>query len=538
MLSRGVCTNGPCATVDVFRKAVAKKINCRYSSVLIGAAAASHHWNLTIIRMASQKAPNVVHTPLIDVQRAKYEGKSLIRDHISEVDSEVWNLIKKEKARQKRGLELIASENFTSKAVCDALGSCLINKYSEGYPGARYYAGNEYIDQIELLCQKRALEVYGLDPEKWGVNVQPLSGSPANFAIYTALVGPHGRIMGLDLADGGHLSHGFFSPAKKVSATSLFFESFPYKVDIKTGLINYDALEENASLFRPELIVAGISCYARWLDYARFRKVADKVGAVLLADMSHISGLVAGGVAPSPFEYADVVMTTTHKSLRGPRGALIFYRKGVRKTTPKGEQVMYDLEEKINWAVFPGLQGGPHNHTIGGIAVALKQCQTIEYREYAEQILKNAQALAGQLIKLGYTLTTNGTDCHLVLVDLRPNNLEGLRIETVLDMALIACNKNTCPGDKSPFRPGGIRLGTPALTSRGFKEDDFVEVANFIHKAIEIYRKHESRVPGTTIKAWKDFAASDKEMRSELEGLGHEVEKFASQFEVAGNEDY
>ncbi|KAI6179213.1 Serine hydroxymethyltransferase [Aphelenchoides besseyi] len=532
MLSRGVCTNGPCATVDVFRKAVAKKINCRYSSVLIGAAAASHHWNLTIIRMASQKAPNVVHTPLIDVQRAKYEGKSLIRDHISEVDSEVWNLIKKEKARQKRGLELIASENFTSKAVCDALGSCLINKYSEGYPGARYYAGNEYIDQIELLCQKRALEVYGLDPEKWGVNVQPLSGSPANFAIYTALVGPHGRIMGLDLADGGHLSHGFFSPAKKVSATSLFFESFPYKVDIKTGLINYDALEENASLFRPELIVAGISCYARWLDYARFRKVADKVGAVLLADMSHISGLVAGGVAPSPFEYADVVMTTTHKSLRGPRGALIFYRKGVRKTTPKRRT------SDINWAVFPGLQGGPHNHTIGGIAVALKQCQTIEYREYAEQILKNAQALAGQLIKLGYTLTTNGTDCHLVLVDLRPNNLEGLRIETVLDMALIACNKNTCPGDKSPFRPGGIRLGTPALTSRGFKEDDFVEVANFIHKAIEIYRKHESRVPGTTIKAWKDFAASDKEMRSELEGLGHEVEKFASQFEVAGNEDY
>lgn len=480
---------------------------------------------------------NDVHTPLIAVERYNYSGKSLTRDPISEVDPEIWELTKKEKSRQRRGLELIASENFTSKAVNDALGSCLANKYSEGYPGARYYAGNEYIDQIELLCQKRALEVYGLDPEQWGVNVQSLSGSPANFAIYTALIGPHGRIMGLNLSDGGHLSHGFFSPAKKVSASSLFFESLPYRVDHKTGLIDYDSLEENAALFRPQIIVAGISCYSRWLDYPRFRRICDKVGAYLLADISHISGLVAGGVAPSPFEYADVVMTTTHKSLRGPRGALIFYRKGVRKVTPKGEKVLYDIEEKINWAVFPGLQGGPHNHTIAAIAVSLKQCLTNEYVEYATQVLKNAQALADQLKKLGYTLTTDGTDNHLVLVDLRPNNLEGSRIEDVLDLALIACNKNTCPGDTSPFRPGGIRLGTPALTSRDFKEKDFVEVANFIHKAVEVYRKHESKV-GKTIKEWKQFSTTNEEFRNDLKTVAREVEQFTSKFEIPGNEDH
>ncbi|KAI6184560.1 Serine hydroxymethyltransferase [Aphelenchoides bicaudatus] len=484
-------------------------------------------------RMAS----NGVHTPLISVERTNYSGKSLTRDPASQVDPEIWDLIKKEKSRQQRGLELIASENFASKAVNDALSSCLSNKYSEGYPHARYYAGNEYIDQIELLCQKRALQVYGLNPEQWGVNVQSLSGSPANFAIYTALIGPHGKLMGLSLPDGGHLTHGFFSPAKKVSATSLYFDSLPYNVDVNSGLIDYDTLEKNAKTYRPQMIVAGISCYSRWLDYARFRKISDSVGAYLMADMSHISGLVAGGVAPSPFEYADVVMTTTHKSLRGPRGALIFYRKGVRKVTPKGEQVLYDLEEKINSTVFPGLQGGPHNHTIAAIAVALKQCQTNEFKEYVQQTLKNTQALAEQLKKLGYTLATGGTDNHLLLVDLRPNKLEGSRIETVLDLALIVCNKNTCPGDTSPFRPGGIRLGTPALTSRGFKEGDFVEVANFIHKAVEVYRKHESRI-GKTVKEWNQFSSTDKEFRGDLEAIAHEVEQFTAKFEIPGNDEY
>ncbi|ETN86388.1 glycine hydroxymethyltransferase [Necator americanus] len=428
-----------------------------------------------------------VRTPLVPVKRVAYHGENILKDPISVVDPEAHEIMKqryvfKEKARQRRGLELIASENFTTKSVMDALGSAMCNKYSEGYPGARYYGGNEFIDKMELLCQKRALEVFGLDPELWGVNVQSLSGSPANFAVYTALVEPNGRIMGLDLPDGGHLSHGFFTPARKVSATSMFFQSMPYKVDPKSGYIDYERMEENAMLFRPKVIIAGVSCYARNLDYARFRKVADKCGAYLMADMAHISGLVAAGLIPSPFEYADVVTTTTHKSLRGPRGALIFYRKGVRSTNAKGDKIMYDIGEKIASAVFPGLQGGPHNHTIAGIAVALKQCLSEEFVNYSKQVLANSQALSKKMVDLGYTLATGGTDNHLCLVDLRPKGIEGAKAEHVLDMAHIACNKNTCPGDVSALRPGGIRLGTPALTSRGFKEKDFEKVAEFIHE--------------------------------------------------------
>ncbi|KAH7702767.1 CRE-MEL-32 protein, partial [Aphelenchoides avenae] len=403
---------------------------------------------------------NGPHTPVGEVKREKYAGSNLLKDAVEKVDPEIFELMKavgsailqlalhcciQEKKRQRKGLELIASENFTSKAVHDTLSSALCNKYSEGYPGARYYGGTEVVDKIELLCQSRALKVFGLDPEQWGVNVQPLSGSPANFAVYTAIAEPHGRIMGLDLPDGGHLSHGFATPAKKVSATSLFFESVPYKVDPKTGLIDYDTLEKVAETFRPKVIVAGISCYARWLDYARFRKIADKVGAYLMCDMAHIAGLVAAGAAPSPFEYADVVTTTTHKSLRGPRGALIFYRKGVRSTNAKGEKVLYDIGAKIDSAIFPGLQGGPHNHTIAGIAVCLKQCLSEQFVDYGRQIIKNAQALATRLAELGYTLVTGGTENHLLLVDLRPKGLEGSRIETVLDLAHITCNKNTCP---------------------------------------------------------------------------------------------
>ncbi|KJH46284.1 glycine hydroxymethyltransferase [Dictyocaulus viviparus] len=428
-----------------------------------------------------------VHTQLLHVKRYPYSGENILKDPVSVVDPEVFEIMKNvgfftypfasphEKRRQRSGLELIASENFTTKAVMDALGSSMCNKYSEGYPGVRYYGGNEFIDQMELLCQKRALEVFGLDPELWGVNVQPLSGCPANFAVYTAIVEPNGRIMGLDLPDGGHLSHGFFTPARKVSATSIFFQSMPYKVDTKTGLIDYDRIEENAMLFRPKVLIAGVSCYARHLDYARFRSIANKCGAYLMADMAHISGLVAAGLIPSPFEYADIVTTTTHKSLR------------VRSTNAKGEKVMYDLEEKIAAAVFPGLQGGPHNHTITGIAVALKQCLSQEFVNYARQILLNARALAAKLVDLGYTLATGGTDNHLCLVDLRPKGIEGAKAERILDMVNITCNKNTCPGDVSALRPGGIRLGTPALTSRGFTEKDFEQVALFIHQGFLLF---------------------------------------------------
>lgn len=341
------------------------------------------------------------------------------------------------------------------------------NKYSEGYPGARYYGGNENIDKAELLCQKRALEAFHLDPEKWGVNVQSLSGSPANFQAYAAVLAPHDRIMALDLPHGGHLSHGYQTDTKKISAVSVFFETFPYRLDEETGVIDYDRMEENAKLFRPKLIVAGASAYARLIDYERMRKIADQHNAYLLSDMAHISGLVAAKVIPSPFDYSDIVTTTTHKSLRGPRGAMIFYRKGVRSTTKKGDIINYDLESKINFSVFPGSQGGPHNHTISALATALKQASTAEYKAYQHQVVKNCQRFAEVLLAKGYSLVGGGTDNHLVLINLKKSkNIDGARVERVMELAHIAANKNTVPGDVSAMTPGGIRMGTPALTSR------------------------------------------------------------------------
>jgi glycine hydroxymethyltransferase len=309
----------------------------------------------------------------------------------------------------------------------EAVGSVMTNKYSEGYPGARYYGGNEFIDQAERLCQKRALETFRLDPEKWGVNVQPLSGSPANFQVYTALLDPHDRIMGLDLPHGGHLSHGFSTRTKKISATSIFFEQMPYRLNTKTGIIDYDMLASTAVLFRPKILIAGASAYTRHYDYPRMREIADSVGAYLLSDMAHISGLVAANVVPTPFELSDVVTTTTHKSLRGPRGAMIFFRKGQRGTTKQGLPIMYQLEEKINFAVFPGLQGGPHNHTISGLACALKQAQSSEFKAYQQQVLQNSKALAESLQKHGYDLVSGGTDNHIVLTDLRSKSIDGFR---------------------------------------------------------------------------------------------------------------
>mmetsp|Transcript_9875 Transcript_9875/g.15921 ORF Transcript_9875/g.15921 Transcript_9875/m.15921 type:complete len:509 (-) Transcript_9875:29-1555(-) len=461
-----------------------------------------------------------------------------LNQSLEETDPEVYDIIEKEKGRQRDCLGLIASENVTSKSVYDALGSVMSNKYSEGYPGARYYGGNENIDAAESLCQSRALEVFNLDPEKWGVNVQSLSGSPANFQAYTAVLAPHDRIMALDLPHGGHLSHGYQTPTKKISAVSTYFETFPYRLNEETATIDYDALEANAQLYRPKLIVAGASAYSRLLDYARFRAIADQHNAYLLSDMAHISGLVAAGCIPSPFDHSDIVTTTTHKSLRGPRGAMIFYRKGVRSTTKAGKEVLYDLEDRINFAVFPGLQGGPHNHTITALATALKQCLAPEYKAYQQQVMKNSSALAGKLQALGYSLVSGGTDNHLVLIDVKKSRgVDGSRVERVLELVNIATNKNTVPGDTSALVPSGIRMGAPTLTTRGLTEQDFEQVAVFFDEAVRVTKDIKEKLPGKKLKDFKDYLAAGPDADPAVADLRKRVIAFARGFPCIGFEE-
>jgi glycine hydroxymethyltransferase len=388
-------------------------------------------------------------------------------------DFEIAELIEKENKRQGSVINLIASENYVSDDVLEALGSKLNNKYAEGYPNARYYGGNEIVDQVESLTQKRALETFGLNENDWAVNVQALSGSPANLAVYLALVEKGGKIMGMRLDHGGHLTHGH-----KVSATGTFYESVQFGVDKETELLNFDEIEKLAIEEKPKIIVAGFTAYPRLIDWKKFREIADKVGAYLMVDMSHISGLVAGGVYDSPFPYADIVTTTTHKTLRGPRSALIFSRKDDRK-----------LNEKINKAVFPGLQGGPHINQIAGVAVALKEASSDEFKKYAEQVVKNAKTLADTLTNLGWRIVSGGTDSHLVLVDtwMDGKGISGKEASDRLEAEGIIVNKNTIPNDtRSPADPSGIRLGTPAETTLGKTEKDFEEIAKRID---EILRK-------------------------------------------------
>lgn len=458
---------------------------------------------------------------------------------LSETDPQLFDIIEREKQRQRDCISLIASENCTSVAVLDALGSVMSNKYSEGYPGQRYYGGNQIIDQAEELCRARALDAFNLDSEQWGVNVQSLSGSPANFQVYTALLAPHDRIMALDLPHGGHLSHGYQLGRKKISATSIFFESMPYRLDEGTGLIDYDGLEKTAALFRPKLIVAGTSAYSRHIDYARMREICNQQDAVLLADMAHISGLVAAGVVPSPFEHADVVTTTTHKSLRGPRGAMIFYRKGVHHFDNKsGKNVMYDLQQKIDFAVFPGLQGGPHNHTIAALSTALLQAQSPAFKAYQLQVIANSRAMVAELMERGYDVVSNGTDNHLALVNVKKSQgVDGARVEFVLECANIVVNKNTVPGDKSAFVPGGIRLGAPALTTRGGTEDDFQQVAAFLDKGVKLTAELNERARSQGAKKVADFKAfvvDDAESKEKMNALKTEVTTFVRQFPTIG----
>ena len=378
------------------------------------------------------------------------------------------DLIQKEALRQKRSIELIPSENYVSPAILSALGSVLTNKYSEGRPGNRYYGGNAVIDEVELECEALALKLFGLDARKWHVNVQPYSGSPANLAVYLALAEVGDTVMGLSLAGGGHLTHG-----AKTSSSGKLFNSVQYGVN-NEGLINYEEVEALAKKVKPKLLWCGTTSYARTLDFKRFRKIADSVGAYLVADIAHIAGLVAGGVHPSPFESADVVTTTTHKTLRGPRGAMIFCRS--------------PLAEKIDKAVFPLLQGGPHDNTTLAIAVALEEAMKPEFKKYAEQIVKNAKALADAIKGLGYKVITGGTDNHLFMIDLtgKGTKVTGAAVQTACEQADVTLSRTVVPGhtDVSWKDGNGVRVGTPSITTRGMKEEDMKTVAKLFDRVV------------------------------------------------------
>jgi len=384
---------------------------------------------------------------------------------VEKIDSQIAKLIKKEERRQAETLNLIASENYPSRTVREALGSIFVARYAEGRPYKRYYAGQEFIDKLETLVEERVRKIFGLNSKKWAVNVQPYSGSPANYAVLRALLKPGEKILSLALPHGGHLSHG--SP---VSLSGKDFKIINYFLD-KNGFLNYKEIGKLAEKEKPKLIIAGYSAYPRKVDFKKFKKIAFGVEAYLLADIAHIAGLIAAKIHPSPFPWADVVTTTTHKTLRGPRGAIIICKKA--------------LENKIFPKVFPGLQGGPHEHTICALGVALKEAMSPKFKRYARQIVRNAKTLANELKKYNFILISGGTDNHLVLVDLRNKGLGGKEAQKFLEKAGIVVNKNTIPYDpRPPYDPSGIRLGTPALTSRGMKEKEMKKITFWINEVV------------------------------------------------------
>jgi len=388
---------------------------------------------------------------------------------LKKTDSQIAKLIEKEIERQKTSLEMIPSENHTSPAVREALGSVLTDKYAEGYPRKRYYAGLKFYDKIETLCQERAKKLFKVAH----VNVQPYSGSPANLAVYFAVCEPGDTIMGMSLPHGGHLTHGW-----KVSFSGKYFKSVQYGVDKETNLLNYQEIEELAKKAKPKLIWVGATAYPRIFDWKKLGKIADLVGAYLAADIAHIAGLIVAGVHPSPVPFVHIVTTTTHKTLRGPRGGMIM-------VTEKGLKKNPELARKIDRSIFPGLQGGPHENNIAAIAVCLKEASRPAFKRYGKQIVKNSKTLASELLKYGFNLITNGTDNHLILIDLRNKEVLGPEAQDRLEKAGITVNKNSIPFDPNPpFKPSGLRLGTPAITTRGMKEKEMKLIASWINDVI------------------------------------------------------
>ncbi len=382
---------------------------------------------------------------------------------LEQYDPQICELIRQEAARQSGSIRLIPSENYVSKAVMLASGSCLTNKYAEGYPGRRYYEGQQVTDLIERTAQERAKKLFKADH----ANVQPYSGSVANLAAYAALINPGETIMGMSLSHGGHLTHGW-----KVSLTSKFYNSVPYPVNPNTGMLDFDKIEELAMKHRPKIIISGATAYPREIDFEIFGQIAKKVDAYMVSDIAHIAGLVVAGIHKSPVPYADVVSTTTHKTLRGPRGGMLLCKE--------------EHAKKVDKAVFPGLQGGPHVHTMTAIAVAMAEADTTEFVAYAKQIVENAKALAEKLLEYGFDLVTGGTDNHLILIDLRSKNIPGKKLAKALDRARIVTNYNTIPGDPAPpMNPNGLRIGTPAITTRGFKQGQAKQIADFIKTVAE-----------------------------------------------------
>lgn len=439
--------------------------------------------------------------------------------NLKKTDPAIYTLVKQEEKRQRDVLEMIPSENYTSQAVMEAMGTVLGNKYSEGYPKKRYYQGNEVVDKVESLAQERAKKLFGVPY----VNVQPHSGSPANLAVYVALLEPlKGKIMGLSLAFGGHLTHG-----QPVSVTGKFFQSVQYILG-KDGYLDYDAIGKLAEKEKPDIIVCGFTAYPRIIDFKKFAAIADKVGAYLMADIAHIAGLIVAGMHPSPVEYAHIVTTTTHKTLRGPRGALIM-------VTEKGLKKNPDLPKKIDSAIIPGLQGGPHDNQTAAIAVSLKEAGTVSFRKYGQQIVKNNSALAKSLITYGFDLVSGGSDNHLILIDLRNKKINGSIAALALEVAGIVLNKNGVPFDTMPpFYPSGIRLGTPAITTRGMEEKDMKKVASWIHQAIEDVKEY--RLPENKEERSEFFKKFKQEVykNKKLLKISKEVKEFCLCFPVPG----